>query len=242
MSILMSIRRVRTLWRLRRNLSEMVHQFLPGDEGAWLRHRYYAKKLRSLGEGARIDVGVQFVHPEWISIGANTWIDKFVIMIGGPPGGEGRRIHRLNNPNFLGQRGEIRIGAGCHIAPYCLVSGIGGVWVGDYAGLAAGVKIYSFSHTYNDPARPDDPTIFRYTPMAPMAEQSLIEGPVVLGENCGLASEVIVTPGVTIGEGAWIGATSVVTKDIPPFKVAVGAPPRVVRDRRAPRPPEPTDG
>ncbi len=226
--------RLQTLWRLPRPLLEMLLQFLPGEQGLYLRHRYYARRLRSIGPGAMIDVGVQFIHPEWISIGANTWIDKFVILIGGPPGAEGRRIHRILNPDYPGKEGELCIGRGCHLAPYSLVSGMGGAWIGDYVGLAAGVKVYSFSHTYNDPARPKDFTLFKYTPMAPMADQSMLAGPVVLSHGSGLAANVIVTPGVTVGEGAWVGAGSLVTKHIPPYKVAVGSPPRVLRDRRGP--------
>jgi acetyltransferase-like isoleucine patch superfamily enzyme len=38
---------------------------------------------------------------------------------------------------------------------------------------------------------------------------------------------VIILPGVRIGQGSTIGAGSVVTKDIPPFSVAVGTPCRV---------------
>lgn len=228
----MLIGRLRTAWKLRQQLLEMVVQYLPGDQGFSLRHRFYARRLRHLGQGALIDVGVQFINPGWISIGENTWIDKFVVLIGAPPSGEGRRIYRVHNPNYHGGEGELYIGRGCHLAPYTLVSGMGGVWIGDHVGLAAGVKVYSFSHTYHDPAQPDDFTIFKYTPMASMSDQSMILGPVVLSDDCGLAANVVVTPGVTIGEGAWVGGGSLVTKDIPPFKVAVGSPPRVIRDRR----------
>lgn len=41
---------------------------------------------------------------------------------------------------------------------------------------------------------------------------------------------VTILPGVEIGEGAVIGAGAVVTKDIPPFKVAVGIPAKVIKD------------
>lgn len=53
--------------------------------------------------------------------------------------------------------------------------------------------------------------------------------PVVIGDNVWLGARVIVLPGVTIGEGAVVGAGSVVTADIPPRAVAVGSPARVVR-------------
>lgn len=53
--------------------------------------------------------------------------------------------------------------------------------------------------------------------------------PIHIGENCWLGSGVIVVPGVTIGDNVVIGASSVVTKDIPSNSVAMGTPCRVVR-------------
>lgn len=50
-----------------------------------------------------------------------------------------------------------------------------------------------------------------------------------IGENCWLGAGVIVVPGVTIGDNVVIGASSVVTKDIPSNSVAMGTPCRVVR-------------
>ncbi|RDW87154.1 sugar O-acetyltransferase [Aspergillus mulundensis] len=51
--------------------------------------------------------------------------------------------------------------------------------------------------------------------------------PVFIGDDCWIGGNVIILPGVKIGEGCTIGAGSVVTKDIPPFSVAVGNPCKV---------------
>jgi acetyltransferase-like isoleucine patch superfamily enzyme len=53
--------------------------------------------------------------------------------------------------------------------------------------------------------------------------------PVVLEPGVALGVGVIVKPGVTIGERAYVGAGSIVTRDVPPHCLAVGAPARVVR-------------
>ncbi len=53
--------------------------------------------------------------------------------------------------------------------------------------------------------------------------------PIAIGDNCWLGGDVKIMPGVTIGEGAVIGAGSIVTRDVPPFVVAAGNPCRVLR-------------
>lgn len=53
--------------------------------------------------------------------------------------------------------------------------------------------------------------------------------PVRIGDDCWIGGNVIILPGVTIGEGTTIAAGSIVTKDIPPFSVAMGSPCRVKR-------------
>jgi len=53
--------------------------------------------------------------------------------------------------------------------------------------------------------------------------------PIRIGHGCWIGANVVVLPGVTIGDGTVIGAGSVVTKDIPANVVAVGNPCRVLR-------------
>jgi acetyltransferase-like isoleucine patch superfamily enzyme len=54
---------------------------------------------------------------------------------------------------------------------------------------------------------------------------------VVIGQDCWFGSGVRVVMGVTIGDGAVIGAGSVVTKDIPPYQIWAGNPARFIRER-----------
>lgn len=53
--------------------------------------------------------------------------------------------------------------------------------------------------------------------------------PVSVGNDCWLGANVVVCPGVTIGDGCVIGAGSVVTRDVPPMSFAAGNPCRVIR-------------
>jgi acetyltransferase-like isoleucine patch superfamily enzyme len=56
-------------------------------------------------------------------------------------------------------------------------------------------------------------------------------GAVTIGRNCWLGAKVIVLKNVTIGDGAVIGAGSVVTSNIPARAIAVGNPARVIKTR-----------
>ena len=50
-----------------------------------------------------------------------------------------------------------------------------------------------------------------------------------LKKGCLIATNSMIMPGVTIGEGAIVGAYSLVTKDVPPWTIAMGRPAKVVR-------------
>ena len=54
--------------------------------------------------------------------------------------------------------------------------------------------------------------------------------PIIIEDNCWIASNVIIVGGVTIGEGSVIGAGSVVTRSIPKNSLAVGNPCKVIRE------------
>lgn len=53
--------------------------------------------------------------------------------------------------------------------------------------------------------------------------------PITIGDDCWIGGGAIILGGVTIGMGSTIGAGSVVTKNIPPWSVAVGTPARVIK-------------
>ncbi|ARD41324.1 sugar O-acetyltransferase [Actinomyces gaoshouyii] len=68
-------------------------------------------------------------------------------------------------------------------------------------------------------------------PLEPTARRAGLESadPISIGDNVWLGGGVIVCPGVTIGEGCVVGAGAVVTRDLPPYSLAVGNPARVIR-------------
>lgn len=54
-------------------------------------------------------------------------------------------------------------------------------------------------------------------------------GEIHIGKGVMIGMETMIMPGVTIGDGAIVGAMSLVTKDIPPYTIATGHPARVVK-------------
>jgi len=68
-------------------------------------------------------------------------------------------------------------------------------------------------------------------PLSPMGRRKHqgFAKPVTIENDVWLGGNVVVLPGITIGQGSVIGAGSIVTKDIPPFSVAVGSPAKVIK-------------
>ena len=60
---------------------------------------------------------------------------------------------------------------------------------------------------------------------------NLVTRPITINDNVWIATGAIVLPGVTIGEGAVVGAGSVVTKDVEPWTVVGGNPAKFIKKR-----------
>ena len=65
-------------------------------------------------------------------------------------------------------------------------------------------------------------------------ELTAAKGAVSIGNACWIGDNVIILPAVTVGDGAVIGAGSIVTKDVPPFAVVAGNPARLLKYRFSP--------
>lgn len=60
--------------------------------------------------------------------------------------------------------------------------------------------------------------------------------PVRLKSHSGIGAGSILLPGITVHEGAYVGAGAVVTRDVPPHTVAVGVPARVIKHLKPEKP------
>lgn len=211
-------------------IETMVSQ-VPGGLGRRLRYMYYKRRLKNMGRGVVIDVGVQILNPGFVSIGDNTWIDNYVVILAGPPTERDGPIKRKPNPAYTHSEGEVVIGCNCHVAMFVVLQGHGGLSIGDNSGIASGCLLHSLSHHHRNLNNRSDETLYKFSPMVPSAEQSLIASPVVMEDNTGLGLNSVVLPGGVIREGSWVGVNSLVFGEIPPYSIASGIPATPVKQR-----------
>ena len=216
---------------LARDVLEGVVTWLPGESGRRLREHYWRGKLAYLGHDVRIDVGAQFVGPQHISIGDNCWIDRYAVLMAGPPRQGERKIARRDNPAYPGREGELLIGRDCHVAAHSLVNAHGGVSIGEGSTVAAGARIVSLSHHHRNLDDAADAFLYRFGSCVGDREQALISSPVVFEARTALGTNAVALPGTAVGKDAWVGAGSVVRGVIPAGCIAAGSPAAPVRMR-----------
>jgi len=184
---------------------------LPGEVGFFLRYYYWKMKLKSLGSGVRIDTGVYFQRPRYISIGANTWIDKGVFIMAGPDRSAREKL-LFENQDYVYEKGCVFIGKNTHVGAWSIISGIdAGVYISDDCTMGAGCRLYSFTHHYRSIANPADRDMISCT-MGPLDKQCLMVGPIFIGRNVGMAMNTIILPGVSILGDSFVYVNSVLMK------------------------------
>ncbi|MBC5824798.1 MAG: acyltransferase [Candidatus Eremiobacteraeota bacterium] len=114
--------------------------------------------------------------------------------------------------------GFIRAGDNVEIGPYSVLWGAGGITLGNDVHIGAHVSITA--HEAKQVA-PENQDVFKPLEME--------FDPVIIEDHVLVCSGAVIIPGVTIGHHAMIGGGAVVTRDIPPYGLAVGCPARVIR-------------
>ncbi len=102
----------------------------------------------------------------------------------------------------------------------CHIGCIDRVEIGEWSTM--GARCYITDHTHGGTSREE-------LLLPPRKRPLVSRGPVKIGKYVHLGEGVCVMPGVTIGDYSVVGAGAVVTRDIPPFSVAVGSPAKVIK-------------
>ncbi len=113
---------------------------------------------------------------------------------------------------------NISIGENVRIGANSILSGQGGIVVGNNVSFGREVLIWSANHNY-------------YSPKSLPYDSTYIKRKVVIEDNVWLGARVSVVPGVRIGEGAVVALGAVVTKDVPKCAVVAGNPAKVIKYR-----------
>lgn len=119
--------------------------------------------------------------------------------------------------------GAITLGSNIHIAAYTALYGGGGIELHDFCNLSSRVSIYSVSDDYSGETM-TNPTI-------PERFKRVERAPVVLGKHVIVGSGSVVLPGVIMGEGAAVGALSLVNSSLEPWWIYAGIPVRKLKNR-----------
>lgn len=108
-----------------------------------------------------------------------------------------------------------------YIGPYCMINN---AEIGNYCSLGPNVKLGQAEHS-------KDFWTTSQLISKKMINHSLNKSKTIIGNDVWLAANVVVLQGVTIGDGAIVGANAVVTKNLPPYSISVGIPAKVIKYR-----------
>ena len=120
----------------------------------------------------------------------------------------------INPPFYCDYGSHIEVGKNFFANYNCTMLDVGMIRIGDNVQIAPNVAIYTAGHPVHPATRN---TSYEYG----------ID--VTIGNNVWIGGNVVICPGVKIGDNAVIGAGSVVLRDIPAWTIAAGNPCRVIR-------------
>ncbi|HEY4641156.1 MAG TPA: acyltransferase [Thermoanaerobaculia bacterium] len=145
----------------------------------------------SCGENVLIDRSARFYGASRISIGSNVRIDAYSVISAGVQG--------------------ITIGHHVHIGVFVFLTGAARIELHDFAGLSGRVSLYSSNDDYHGEGLTG--------PTVPDELRKVTSAPIVIGRHAVVGAGSVILPGVTLHEGACVGALSLIRKDVPAFTI-----------------------
>lgn len=204
----------------------ILFKSMPTVLGSLIRGEIYRVLLGSLGHGTLIEKNVVLNIPKNIFLGSRVVLGESSVI--DPRGIHGKitirddvhiqRWCRLTTGGTKEVPGELTIHDYVYVGPYSYIHAGGKVGIGNSCLFGPGITIVAGNHNYRDKT-----VLIRY--------QGGVPKDISIGEDVWLSANVTVLGGVSIGNGSVIGAGSVVTRDIPPYSIAVGAPAKVIGTR-----------
>lgn len=187
-------------------LSIILHPSKIAKQIEW---NYYKKRLANIGKNSQIGQNFSIINPNGISIG-----DNF-------SGGCDIALWSWNAVNIKSDDCKLIIKNNVSITDRCIISAANRIEIGNGCLLGRDTFITDNSHGKNITLEELD--------ISPHERDIYSKGTVIIGDNVWTGKNVCIMPNVKIGNGAIIGANSVVTHNIPPYSVAVGSPAKVIK-------------
>lgn len=128
-----------------------------------------------------------------------------------------RKNINVEHGAFFGSGSDIEIGENSGLGLNCRVSGP--LKIGDNVMMGPDVMIYTQNHEF---ARTDIPII---------RQGDSKKKEVVIGNDVWIGARAIILPGISVGDGAIIGAGAVVTKNVEAYSIVGGNPARIIKSR-----------
>lgn len=130
------------------------------------------------------------------------------------------RKNRISKGVEIGKNVHLRK---CIIGKYCYIGSnsiINHAEIHAYCSVAPGVQIGGMEHS-----------TWQASTNTHLSEECIFGNTTYIGPDVWIAAGSIIKQGVTIGQGAVVGANSFVNKDIPPYAIVVGSPARILKYR-----------
>lgn len=171
---------------------------------------YCRSRLKSIGENSTIDYPITIIGAKYISIGNSVSV------------GRGGCLTAWSNESSKSKVPEIIIGNNVVIGEDFHITASNKILIGDAVLFGKKVTITDNSHGRCDGAK----ELY----INPLEREIYSKGPVIIKDKVWIGDKVSVLPGLTIGEGAIVGANSVVSRDVPDYCIVAGVPTKVIRN------------
>jgi acetyltransferase-like isoleucine patch superfamily enzyme len=159
-------------------------------------------QFAQVGRNVTVFPLAKIIDPGAITVGSDIIIDDFV---------------------FIGRHEEMVIGNHVHIASHVSITGGGRCFLADFCGLSSGTRILTGSDDFAGNALTG--------PTVPAEFRCVSRGFVEIGPHAVIGANAVVLPNIRVGEGATVGAGSVVTRDLEPWTIYAGVPARPMKPR-----------
>ena len=165
---------------------------------------YCSRQFLSFGDGSKIEKGIRIGGGDKIVIGRHVFL------------GRDSALTAFGNYQSI----VLRIGDNCMLGDRNHITCCNEITIGKNLRTGSDVLISDNSH--------GDPANIAERLLHPNKRSLYSKGSITIGDNVWIGEKAAVLAGVTIGNGAIIGANAVVTHDVPENAIAVGCPAKII--------------